>query len=260
MCSGILQPLFFSTKKTELLESSGTLRSLFFQSTKPEAQDLSDRIVGKAILTGVSVSILFGPVIAAIAVAASLALSMITLDQGNFSWFASNRAIGEIKKAVCFLPVVLKANLMFGLLVKLAGSSGVHQLPLRVLLHSFYDSPVKFLRIFLRITYVAPLIEEIIFRGFLQEKIRDVQAILFKDKEETTISKIIRVVIQALVFSLCHFHPLQGLANIPILIGTFIFGFYMGLNKEKEKTLWTSMTIHGSVNTVVCLRVILIGA
>jgi membrane protease YdiL (CAAX protease family) len=246
-------------EKMVLSMTLGILQPLFFESTKTEVQDPSDRIVGKAILTGVSVYIFLGPVIAAVAVVAHLVLATITKDFGNVSWFAKNHAVGEIKKAATLIPVILKVNLIFGLIVKLSSSPGVHQIPLRILVRSFYESPSKFLRIFLRIIYISPVIEEIIFRGFLQEKIRDIQVILFKGNEDSTLCKVIRVIIQSLLFACVHFHPLQGLANIPILMGTFIFGFYMGLNKEREKTLWTSITIHSSINTIVCSRVILFG-
>jgi membrane protease YdiL (CAAX protease family) len=233
---------------------------LFFEPKKAEDIDPVPRIFGKAVLSGVSVYILFGPVIAAIGMIVHLALSYITLDRGNSSWFASDCAVDQIKKSLPYLPTVLKVNVIFGIMAKLFGSDGARQIPLRMLLQSFYESPMKFLKIFFRISVVAPIIEEVIFRGFIQEKIGDIQTLVFKQDTQQTICKITRVVLQALIFAGCHFHPLLGLANVPILLGTFFFGFYMGLNKEKEKNVWAGMTIHASINTVVCLRVVLIGS
>jgi membrane protease YdiL (CAAX protease family) len=238
---------------------SGVLSPLFFEATPKSNQDYSDRIAGKAILAGASVYVLFGPMIAAIAVVVHLAFSFFSEDRLHGSWFAHNLLLKEMNEASQFIFPILKVNMIFGLFVKLTKTGGVHQIPLRMLLRSFYETPFRFLRIFSRITIIAPVVEEVVFRGYLQEKIRDVQTFLLGNAANGTISKIVRVVIQALVFAFCHFHPLQGLSNVPILMGTFLFGFYAGMQKEKKGTLWTNMTIHGSINTIVCLRVIFLG-
>jgi membrane protease YdiL (CAAX protease family) len=233
---------------------------LFCEPKKNEEFDSSGRIFGKAILAGASIYIVFGPAIAGIAVIVHLALSYITLDRGNTAWFSSDVAGNQIKKTLqSFAAPVLIGNGIWGIMEKTFKRGSARQISLQILLQTFYQSPMKFLRVFFVISCLAPVVEEVVFRGFLQEKIRDIQTIFFKERAQQTISKITRVVIQALLFAVCHFEPLLKWANLYIILITFCLGVQLGITKEKEKNIWACMTLHGLLNTVVCLRVVLIG-
>lgn len=81
------------------------------------------------------------------------------------------------------------------------------------------------------IIVLAPIIEEIIFRGFLQESM---QRILKNSS--------IVIVLNATIFSLFH---LQSLSNV---IFTFIVGFGLSVIRSKTKKINTSIIMHGIIN------------
>jgi membrane protease YdiL (CAAX protease family) len=238
--------------------STGVIAPLFFEVSPKSGTDTSDRIAGKAFLAGASIYLLFGPMLAAIAVIAHLAFSGFLEDRFHVSWFAPNHLVEEVKKTAPFFFSVLKVNIIVGIFLKLTKWGGVHQLVLQILLSA--ETLFRLLKILFAIIVLAPVTEEIIFRGFLQEKLKDVQTLLIGEEAKSTRSKTIRVGLQALAFSACHFHPLQGLFNIPLLLITFIGGSYLGMQKEETGTLWAPMMIHGTVNMAVSLRVLLVGS
>jgi membrane protease YdiL (CAAX protease family) len=76
----------------------------------------------------------------------------------------------------------------------------------------------------------APLVEELLFRGFLIDGVQNV----WKKKA------IVAVVISALFFALCH-----GLTQIP---GVFLFAFCLGLLRLRTGTLRQTMFVHAGNN------------
>jgi membrane protease YdiL (CAAX protease family) len=104
---------------------------------------------------------------------------------------------------------------------------------------------------------IAPVIEEIIFRGFLQEKIRNIQVFVFGAKlADHKVNKVIRVGLQAIVFGLAHVRPDQAGINGIIFLITGIGGAYNGYLKEKTKTLWCSMAEHAHWNASSTVSII----
>ncbi len=107
---------------------------------------------------------------------------------------------------------------------------------------------------------LAPIIEEIVFRGFLQEKIKDIQVLCFgKEAANSFINKIVRIALQALAFGLVHYHALQGLFNIVVVIMTGLIGFSSGFLKEETNALGASISYHSLINTGVFGRVLVFG-
>ncbi len=257
-------------------------RRLFFEDAGVNDTNAAKaRVVGKAVLTGVSVGIFFSSSlpttvlvaeVALAAFAAHIALTYLAstwsgkkLDEGNSSWFAKNRAVAEVSGPLRHVfPWFFGFNMVVGALIsnamKRSGKTGVYQPALRLLVRSFHENYAQFFKVVLRINFIAPLIEEIIFRGFVEEKIRDIQVIVFKGNADTLRCKLFRVALQASLFAACHFSSSLGLANIGLFAGTFIFGLYAGgVGKEKDHTLWQGVIFHAIVDISVCTRVLLFG-
>ncbi len=114
-------------------------------------------------------------------------------------------------------------------------------------LKSTFSNPLFFVLAVCAIIILAPLIEELLFRGFLQSYIRrhlgPKQAIL----------------ITSVCFSLFHYAAGQGLGNISIIISLFILSLFLGFICEKQGTLLAPMVLHSLFNTVSVINLYLFG-
>ena len=114
-------------------------------------------------------------------------------------------------------------------------------------LKSTFDHPLYFVLAILSIVLFAPLIEETLFRGFLQSYIRQYlgpkQAIL----------------ITSVCFALFHYASNQGLGNVSIIPSLFILSLFIGLLYEKQGSLVSSMTLHSLFNAISVINLYLFG-
>lgn len=114
-------------------------------------------------------------------------------------------------------------------------------------LKSTFENPLYFLLAVLSIVLLAPLIEETLFRGFLQSYIRKhlgpKQAIL----------------ITSVCFSLFHYSSGQALSNISIIIPLFVLSIFLGFLYEKQGSLLAPMALHSCFNTISVINLYLFG-
>lgn len=88
------------------------------------------------------------------------------------------------------------------------------------------------------ICLIVPMIEEILFRGYLQQGLKSV------------ISERKAIVLTALIFALFHFSPGQSGSNITIVSSLFLLACVMGYLVERTGSLWSSIGLHATFNTV----------
>ena len=101
----------------------------------------------------------------------------------------------------------------------------------------------------------APVIEEVIFRGGVQEKIRDIQVCYFGEKADNALNKIGRIIFQASLFGLGHYGSNQNKGtNVSHVAQTFNIGLLLGYYKEKTGTLWLGIIHHFLENVLVSLK------
>ncbi len=111
--------------------------------------------------------------------------------------------------------------------------------------------------------YIAigvPIIEEIIFRGFLHNYFE----ITTKESSQNKVSsnngainrleKIKTILKTSLIFGLMHFSPLNGWTNISIITITTFIGIITSILKEKTNDLWASVSFHCTNNTIAILQ------
>ncbi len=143
---------------------------------------------------------------------------------------------------VLFLSQGLEA-----IVVRISGLSGVPDQIAVKFLKSTFEDPLYFVLAVLSIIILAPLVEESLFRGFLQSFIRQhlgpKQAILI-----TSIS-----------FSLFHYSSAQGLGNISIIPSLFVLSLFLGFLYEKRGSLLAPMILHALFNSVSVLNLYLFG-
>ena len=87
--------------------------------------------------------------------------------------------------------------------------------------------------LFLLVSFFAPIIEEILFRGIIQK------GLINKGVKPRS-----AIIISALVFGIVHFNPWQ-------FIGAFLLGIVLGVIYFKTKSLLMSIFLHFFNNTIV---------
>ncbi len=145
-------------------------------------------------------------------------------------------------------PVVLAMSQFLDLLVYYVFN--VTSLPDQVAVYFVkmtFAQPFYFFMAILTIVILAPLVEELLFRGFLQSFIRKHlgphQAIL----------------ITSLCFSFFHFSPEQGLSNIPIVGSLFSLALFLGYLYERQQSLFASIALHALFNGISVLNLYFLG-
>lgn len=148
--------------------------------------------------------------------------------------------IGMAIAAWCIaFPLVLLLSAILEWLV--LALSGMPQLPEQVavqFVRNTFQSPVSLLLSILSISILAPLIEELLFRGFLQSFIRK------------HLGSHQAIGITSLCFSLFHYSQNQGWGNIPIIGSLFALALFLGFIYERQKSLAASISLHALFNSI----------
>jgi membrane protease YdiL (CAAX protease family) len=124
------------------------------------------------------------------------------------------------------------------------------QLPDQLAVHflkSTFENPLYFFLALLSIVVLAPLIEETLFRGLLQTFIRK------------HLGPKQAIVITAACFSLFHFSIGQGIGNISIILSLFLLALFLGFTYEKRGSLFASVILHATFNSVSAINLYLFG-
>lgn len=88
------------------------------------------------------------------------------------------------------------------------------------------------------LSVLAPVLEEISFRGFLQTFFKKI------------FTKVGALVITSIIFALFHYTEAQGAANFVFLPGLFIFSIYLGLLYEKTGSISAPLGLHMTFNLI----------
>ena len=95
----------------------------------------------------------------------------------------------------------------------------------------------------LLITFFPPLIEEILFRGYLQSWCQQRWGLKSS------------IFFTAIVFTFFHYEMSLGLGNVEILSALFVMALFLSYLKEKYQSLWAPIALHASFN---CLSSIMV--
>jgi membrane protease YdiL (CAAX protease family) len=88
------------------------------------------------------------------------------------------------------------------------------------------------------IIVLTPLSEEVLFRGFLYARLRDL------------VDSRLALLAQAAVFSLVHLGPWHSYSNSLVAVDMLLIGLMLGLLYEKTDSLYPSIVCHGALNYV----------
>ncbi|TXI39249.1 MAG: CPBP family intramembrane metalloprotease, partial [Nitrosomonas sp.] len=91
----------------------------------------------------------------------------------------------------------------------------------------------------------VPIIEEILFRGFLQNWLKS----LFGTSKA--------ILLTALTFTIVHFSPSQGIANVELIVGLFLLALFLGFLYERQQCLWPCIGLHCCFNAISVTMILL---
>lgn len=104
--------------------------------------------------------------------------------------------------------------------------------------------PLLFAVSMFAVTFIVPVLEEIIFRGFLQtaltKRIGTFKAIIFSSA----------------VFAAFHFAAGQGINNFNIVGTLFILSLFLGFIRERQGNLFPSIALHATFNGMSILMLL----
>ena len=110
-----------------------------------------------------------------------------------------------------------------------------------------FGQPLYFFLATCSIILLAPMIEEVIFRGFLQSYLR------------RYLNPTLAIVLSSLFFSAFHYSSNQGLANIPILGSLFVLAYFLGFVYERQGSLSAPIILHAAFNAISTLNLYILG-
>lgn len=111
-------------------------------------------------------------------------------------------------------------------------------------LKSTLDRPAVFVAYALAVITAVPVVEEMLFRGFVQSWLRG----------HVGVWKAI--VGTSLLFAGLHFSFSQGLTNIPLLAALCILSILLGVLYERFAALWAPMALHSTFNAISVIMIV----
>lgn len=142
-------------------------------------------------------------------------------------------------------PVIVCVNTLFEYLNSLLfASKEVDQVAVKFLKNNAQAMTSLLIVLFMIILF-APVIEEFLFRGCIQNWLR--KKIGIKPS----------IILTSFLFAGMHFSSSQSISNIPLLLSLFVFSIYLGFVYEKTRSLVSSIILHMTFNTISVIRILL---
>lgn len=110
-------------------------------------------------------------------------------------------------------------------------------------LKATFTDPLLFWLTVIAIIFIVPILEELIFRGFLQTWLK---GFLGKTKA---------IIFASILFALFHFSFQQKIDNIELLLSLFVLSFYLGFLFERQQSLWAPIGLHSTFNGISILMI-----
>lgn len=111
-------------------------------------------------------------------------------------------------------------------------------------LKSLFSYPVLFWSMAVCVVTIVPLIEELLFRGLLQNFFQGI------------IGAKAAIIFASCLFAMFHYTAEQGDANVELLTGLFFYSVLMGIFYVRTRSLWVSIGMHATFNALsICLMI-----
>lgn len=144
---------------------------------------------------------------------------------GAFSWFI-------------IYPWIMTVSQLIGILMLFTNiTPHVDQVAVKHVKEAM-SYPLQLWIMVVAVVIVVPILEELLFRGFLQTWLKGL------------LGRAKAIVIVSIVFALFHFSTTQGAENIELLAALFLLSCFLGFIRERQDSLWASMGLHSTFNLV----------
>lgn len=94
------------------------------------------------------------------------------------------------------------------------------------------------------IACIVPILEEILFRGFLQSWLRQ------------QMGRNFAIALTSLIFALFHFAQSQGMANLELIASLFVLSCYLGYLFERQQSIIAPISLHAAFNSISILMIV----
>lgn len=159
--------------------------------------------------------------------------------------FLRNISVGFLTWFISF-PVVVFVGQVMTLILLAFGLRESEQLAIQFLKFSMPYKTLFGILIFCMIV-IVPVIEETLFRGFLQNWLA------------RHLGRFWAVVLASCVFAFFHFSLAQGWSNLTILSSLFTLSCFLGFIYIRQHSLWAPISLHATFNGVSILLISLLG-
>jgi len=151
--------------------------------------------------------------------------------------------MGVMTWVISFPLVIAVGQLADLLLYYFFGYENYEQVAVRYLKTTLSSPPLLAIALF-TILLAAPIIEEFLFRGCLQNFFRRYLSAKFA------------ILCSALCFALFHYAPSQGLGNLSLFAALFTFALFLGFIYERQSSLFASIGLHMTFNAASTFRIL----
>ncbi len=146
---------------------------------------------------------------------------------------------------VISFPVVLFVGEIFDFLIFLIfGPQHYEQVAVHYLKMSLSSSFLFAIALF-TVVIAAPVLEELLFRGFLLNFLK------------RYLGRMAAIILTSIAFSLFHFSTSQNLGNIPLVASLFTLALFLGFIYERQRSLFAPIFLHMTFNIVSILRILI---
>ena len=155
-----------------------------------------------------------------------------------------NIAFGVVVWLVAFPLVTLAAEGVKDLSRLLVEGPPLDQVAVRHLKETYGD-PLLVVLSTIAIFAFVPIIEELLFRGFLQNWLK-----VWMGPKRALLTT-------AIAFTIVHFSPSQGVANAELMVGLFLLALFLGFLYERQQCLWPCIGLHCCFNAISVTMILL---
>jgi len=142
-------------------------------------------------------------------------------------------------------PVVAFVDQIANLVTYLVfGVSHVEQVAVRYV-RLAAESPYLLTIAMISTVIAAPILEEWVFRGFMQTYLK------------SKIGFFKALICTSLIFALFHLSPAQGAGNFTLIFSLFTLALYLGFLYERQKSLIAPIALHMTFNSISVIRIVL---
>jgi uncharacterized protein len=176
----------------------------------------------------------------------NISIRLLIWNRGNFK---TGRAevksflLGVAAWLFCY-PIVFFFGQGISLLIQsLFGQHEVEQVAVKAL-KQMEHYPVVLYSMMTCMILLVPIMEELLFRGFLQTWLMG------------RLKPAYAIFLTSLIFAFFHFSSTQGISNIEYIIALLLLSCFLGYLYEREKSLWAPIGLHMAFNTVSILLIL----